>query len=181
MAAAETPIRIRRIGPDDGPILRDLRLRSLADAPEAFGQPIEEALAQPDAEWVAAARAGAAGERRAWFLAEVAPRDGGPARTVGLVLGRRRPPATLLIFSMWVDPTVRRGGVGGRLIEEAEAWAGSWNARRTVLWVYAGNEPALRFYRRLRFRVEEDGEDARTGAQYGALAMVRAIDTRPMR
>jgi len=175
MLADAHPIRIRRIGPSDGPLLRDLRLRSLSESPEAFGQPIEEATAQSETEWTSAARVASQGERRAWFLAETLPAPDRTARTVGLVLGRRRPPDTLLIFSMWVDPAVRRAGVGAGLIAAAESWAADWGAHASVLWVFAGNEPAIRFYHRIGFVVQSDGEDARTGAPYGALAMSRRI------
>jgi GNAT superfamily N-acetyltransferase len=174
MALADPPLRIRRIRPDEGPLLRDLRLRSLADSPDAFGQRAEDAALQPAAEWTATAKAAAAGERRAWFIAEI-PHPGTGARAVGIVLGRRRPPDTLLIFSMWVDPSVRRQGVGSRIIAAAEAWAATWGARESVLWVFGGNDPAIRFYQRLGFTTDEDSEDARTGAQYGALAMRRPI------
>ncbi len=176
MSVIEVPHAIRRITADDGPLLRDLRLRSLADAPEAFGQPLEEAAAQPDAEWVAQAGVAAQGNRRAWFLAERHDRvpDGEP-RSIGIVLGRRRPPDQLLVFSMWVDPAFRRAGLGGALITTAETWAAAWGARRCVLWVFASNEPAIRFYLRIGFRSEIVGEDARAGAAYGALAMSRPI------
>jgi hypothetical protein len=33
-------VKIRRIRADEGMVLRELRLRSLANAPEAFGQPL---------------------------------------------------------------------------------------------------------------------------------------------
>ena len=80
-----------------------------------------------------------------------------------------------MVFSMWVDPAVRRLGVGRRLIEAVETWAQAWGATQTVLWVFASNEPALRFYRRLGFSVVADGPDAEAGYQYGASAMTRPI------
>jgi len=175
MLTAHALIRIRRIGPDDGPVLRDLRLRSLAESPEAFGQQVDDAATQSDAEWAAAARVASQGERRAWFIAEAVGGAAGLPRTLGLVLGRRRPPDTLMIFSMWVDPAARRTGLGARLIATAETWARTWGGRSSVLWVFAGNEPAIRFYDRIGFSVHSDGEDARTGAAYGALAMSRSI------
>ncbi len=175
MLIADATIRIHRIRPDDGPVLRDLRLRSLAESPEAFGQQADDAAAQSDAEWASAARVASQGERRAWFIAETVGDPGGLPRTLGLVLGRRRPPDTLMVFSMWVDPAVRRAGLGARLIEAAEAWAVAWGGRSSVLWVFAGNEPAVRFYDRIGFTILASGEDARTGAVYGALAMSRPI------
>ena len=162
-------VRIRRITPDDGPILRDLRLRSLVDAPEAFGQPLAEARGRPAAEWTRSARRSSRGDNRTWLFAEL---GGG---IVGLVQGRKRRPATLLLFSMWVDPSVRRIGIGCKLIDALERWALGWDAKETVLWVYGGNAPAQRFYQDLGFDVLREGEDVESGARFGALAMRRTI------
>lgn len=161
---------VRRIGPDDAERLRDLRIRSLRDAPEAFGQTITDATARERQDWQQQARQASSGDRRAWFIAEDES-----GRPVGLVQGRRRPPEHLLIFSMWVDPLLRRTGLGRQLIEGVEAWARTWGGRWSVLWVFGTNEPAIRFYRRLGFEVELETPDAESGRTYGALAMSRTI------
>jgi ribosomal protein S18 acetylase RimI-like enzyme len=166
-------IEIRRIRAEDGPLLRDLRLRSLADAPEAFGEPLEDARRRPGTEWATQARHTSHGDQRTWLIAE---QDGA---TVGLVQGRKRRPGTLLLFSMWVDPAARRQGIGRILIEALETWAGSWNARRTVLWVYSGNRAAITFYEGMGFEVIEEGPDAESGAGFRALAMARDIHSSP--
>ena len=163
------PVTVRRIGPQEGGLLRDLRLRSLRDAPEAFGQNAADAAVRPDDDWQQQARQASSGDRRAWFLAVEAS-----GAIVGLVQGRRRPPADLLIFSLWVDPRARRDGVGLALMRAAQRWAHGWGATRTVLWVFASNEPAIRFYRRLGFNTETDTADAASGTNYGALAMSRS-------
>jgi GNAT superfamily N-acetyltransferase len=178
--AAPSSVHIRRIRADEGLVLRAVRLRALTETPEAFGQTVDDAASRPDAEWHHAARVSSDGDRRAWFFAvgahgQGADRTGGVDRTVGVVLGRRRPPDVAMVFSMWVDPGVRRHGVGRRLIEAVEQWALGWGATSTVLWVFGTNEPAIRFYERLGFLILRSGEDAETGAQYGALAMARAI------
>ena len=161
---------IERLAAADWPILRELRLAALSDSPEAFGQPLGDAAAQPDAEWISAARASSAGDRRAWFLAR-----GGDGTPIGLVQGRRRPPHDCLVFSMWVAPSARRSGVGRALLEAIDDWAREWGAARVVLWVVGGNHAALRFYERLGYAVIEGGADADAGAAYGALAMSRPI------
>ena len=165
----DTVVRIRRIAPEDGLALRDLRLRSIADAPNAFGQPLEEARGRPEKEWHRSARQSSHGHNRTWLIAET---DDG---TVGLVQGRKRRPATLLLFSMWVDPSVRRLGVGRTLIESLETWGRDWDAAETILWVYGENADAIRFYRDLGFDVIRSGQDAEAGARFGALAMRRHI------
>jgi GNAT superfamily N-acetyltransferase len=163
-------VSVRRIAPADWQALRALRLRSLLDAPDAFGQTHENAASQPASDWQAAARASARGEHRAWFIAT----DEGGAE-IGLVQARRRPPADCLVFSMWVAPAARRSGTGKALIGAVEEWAAAWGGRRIVLWVFGANEGAQRFYERTGFRFIPDGADAESGHSYGALAMERLI------
>jgi len=168
----QTRVRIERIRADQGLLLRDLRLRSLADAPEAFGQPIDEARLQPEAEWHQSARQAAAGDSRTWLLATAGD------EAVGLVQGRKRRPATLLLFSMWIEPRLRHHGLATALIDALEAWGVGWGARETRLWVYASNTPAIAFYSALGFTTVRSGEDRERGAQFGADAMRRDIDRR---
>ncbi len=163
-------ITVRRLRVEEWPLLRRLRLAALADAPQAFGQTFAAAAAQPEDDWVSAARASSSGDRRAWFVAF----DG--ERAVGLVQGRRRPPHDCLVFSMWVEPSARRSGIGGALLATIDEWAAGWGGRRVVLWVVAGNDGALRFYERIGFRRLDAGEDVESGAAYGALAMSRPIN-----
>ena len=163
-------LAIGRIKPEDWPLLRDMRLRSLLDAPEAFGQTYENAAAESDDEWRAAARASAAGKRRAWFIA----RDQ-QGEALGLVQARRRPETDCLLFSMWVAPTARRNGVGTALVEAVHGWAAGWGADRIVLWVFGANESAMSFYRRIGFQLLADGPDAQSGHAFGALAMERRV------
>jgi GNAT superfamily N-acetyltransferase len=169
MTAASNGTIVRRIRADEGHVLRDLRLRSLADSPEAFGQPLDEEAGRPDLEWHRSAMWSCRGDRRAWLFAERG------REIVGLVQGRRRRPATLLLFSMWVDPGARRLGVGRELIAALEGWARGWRASETVLWVFRGNHRAVNFYLNLGFEPLEAGADAESGVRYDALAMRRRI------
>jgi GNAT superfamily N-acetyltransferase len=162
-------ISIRRIRAPEWQLLRALRLRSLEDAPEAFGQPLAEATGMSALEWQRKALQSSRGDDRSWLVAQRG------RATIGLVHGRRRSPATMLLFSMWVDPAARRSGVGRQLIESLEAWAGGWGAQETVLWVLQDNQRALGFYRRLGFEVVDTGRDAEVGADFRALALRRTI------
>jgi GNAT superfamily N-acetyltransferase len=164
-----TEVRIRRIRPADGRLPRELRLRSIADAPQAIGQPLEEARSRPERDWSQNARQSSRGTDRTWLIAETT------TGAVGLVQGRRRRPRTLLLFSMWVDPEARRLGVGRLLIERLEEWARDWSGEETILWVLGGNRTAIGFYRELGFAVIHGGKDAESGARLGALAMRRDI------
>jgi GNAT superfamily N-acetyltransferase len=168
-------VTVRRVRPGDAERLREVRLRALVDSPDAFGQTLEAAREQPLSEWEATTRQASSGDRRAWFVAERMSDNGGPSEVVGVVLGRRRPPDELMVFSMWVDPSERRQGVGRALIDAVERWATTWGATSTVLWVFATNEPAMRFYVRLGFELQRNGPDADAGSPHGALAMHREI------
>jgi GNAT superfamily N-acetyltransferase len=76
---------------------------------------------------------------------------------------------------MWVDPDVRRLGVGRQLIGSLESWARQWDGEETILWVFPANEPAIRFYRELGFETIVSGEDADAGARFRTLALRRPI------
>jgi GNAT superfamily N-acetyltransferase len=162
-------VTVRRVQPADWATLRDLRIRSLRDAPQAFGQSVDDALRQSPSDWSHTAQQASSGDRRAWLIAL----SGGTP--IGVVQGRRRPPTDLMVFSMWVDPGHRRRGVGAALIDAVIDWARSWGGLHVVLWVFAGNEDAIRFYQRLGFAVESGTEDAASGGSYGALAMSRSL------
>jgi len=169
-------VKTSRIRADEWPLLRELRLASLLDAPEAFGQRYENAAAEPESEWRSAARASARGDRRAWFVARM---DDGVADAIGLVQARRRPPQDCLVFSMWVAPAARRAGVGAALIGAVARWARGWGGQRMVLWVFGANDGALRFYERIGFHVLAEGPDAESGRAFGALAMELPIGDPP--
>jgi GNAT superfamily N-acetyltransferase len=162
---------VRRIKPADWQTLRELRLQSLLDAPEAFGQTHGHAAAIPDSEWQQNARASSTGDARLWLVASIDDAQ------VGLVQARRRAPDDCLVFSMWVAPGARRAGVGAMLIDALADWAAGWGARRLVLWVFGANEGAHRFYERIGFTIVPDGPDAESGKSFGAFAMERPIET----
>jgi GNAT superfamily N-acetyltransferase len=147
-------VEVRRVRSGEGEVLRDLRLRSVEDAPEVFGQTLDEALQRSPSEWQRLASEASLGHSRAAFTAWI------DAQAVGLVVARRRPPDTLALFRMWVDSGRRRRGIGRALIDEAEAWARAWGATSSILWVSPLNLPAIAFYRRLGFVAETVGPDA---------------------
>lgn len=165
-------VSVERIRDDEWEVLRDIRLRSLLDSPDAFGQRLDEAAATTPDDWVTTARSSAAGDRRVWFFARD---DAGTP--IGVVQARRRSPAECLLFSMWVAPEARRLGVGALLVDAVQEWGSTWGAERVVLWVLAANEAAMRFYERIGFRLLSTGPDADSGRAYGAFAMERPRPT----
>lgn len=144
MSAAVT-VRVFRA--HEWQIYRELRLGALADAPDSFARTLAEEQGRSDAEWstLLAASTGSPSQ-----LALVAERG---ERPVGLAYARlaTEAPEIAHLYSMWVEPSARRSGVGLALVEAAAAWARSERARTLVLQVTEGNAPAASLYQRAGF------------------------------
>ncbi len=139
--------RVRRIRPDDGQLLRGLRLRALADAPGAFASTFDEEAGRPTGAWDADADARSAGDGSATFVVES---TGGIVGLVGAYLNAEER-GTVELVSMWVAPDARREGLGTRLVEQVVDWAREGGACRVALWVVRGNRPAIALYERSGF------------------------------
>lgn len=135
---------VRRLDPSERDLLRDLRLRALAEAPSAFGSSLAREEAFTAADWDA--RLG-----RADAATFVAVDDHGTP--VGLCTGvaDRDAPGTAELVGMWVAPAARRAGVGDALVARVVAWAAGEGAGALRLCVTEGNEGAERLYRRHGF------------------------------
>lgn len=80
-----------------------------------------------------------------WWVAEEAARVVG---SVALVPGEG---ATVLLKKLYVDPTMRRRGLGRQLVETVEAEAVERGATRIELWTDTRFEDAHRLYLRLGY------------------------------
>jgi GNAT superfamily N-acetyltransferase len=129
----------RRLQRDEWKLLRDLRLRALREAPEAFAQSAERAQMLTEADW--RARLAASGES-AWFVEEL---DGS---AVGMAAGFINETETSLahLGGMFVEPIYRRSGIGRALIEAVEQWAAAQAVDRVVLEVNPAMTAARRLY-----------------------------------
>lgn len=140
-------VRIRRAIPDEWERVRELRLRSLEDAPEAFGSTLERESAFEHREWVAWID-GWEGTRNALYVAEAEPDGAWLGMAVGSRTGEER---RAHLYAMWVDPAWRTRGLGAGLVRAVLEWARSWGARSVVLAVTESNDGATRFYERIGF------------------------------
>ncbi len=146
---------VRTFAPHEWRTYRDLRLRALADSPDAFGGLLADERARPDTGWCARLEAGTASGRDLPLVAEM------DAEPFGLAWGRLEPPEleTAYVYQMWVDPRGRRLGAGRMLLDAIVAWARATNARYLALGVTLGDTPATRLYARAGF--EPVGEPGR--------------------
>ena len=99
-------VSVRRIRPDEGPLLKQVRLAALADTPSAFAKTHEEESTYDDVEWTRRATEWSDGSDGATFFVEV---DG---EVQGLVGGHRPDllggvPGTLLALGVARDHVYR--------------------------------------------------------------------------
>ncbi len=95
---------------DDLETWQDVRLRSLTDAPEAFGSTVERELAFTDDDWRARLRA-----------PSVLVLDG--ERAVGLGGGFEVRPGVILVVAMWLEPAWRGRGLSRSVLDLVVDWA----------------------------------------------------------
>ncbi|MEO7495987.1 MAG: GNAT family N-acetyltransferase [Massilia sp.] len=140
-------ITVRRFLPPDWPTYRQLRLRSLADSPDAFGSALAAEQQRDDAAWAARLSA-AAPDQNHPLVADL----GGAA--AGLLWAKldATDPSVVNLYQMWVAPEARARGVAAALLGEAIDWARLRNGRLVQLAVTCGDTAAARLYRRAGFQ-----------------------------
>ena len=126
----------------DEPILREIRLQALSDAPDAFGSTYEREMARTTSDW------------QRWMSPGVTFILYEPAGARGIVAGMRdeTDPAVVHLMAMWVHPKNRGSGGADELVGAVVAWARSEGAKVVRLKVIEGNDRARAFYERMGFR-----------------------------
>jgi GNAT superfamily N-acetyltransferase len=145
---------IRRIRPDEGPRLRTLRLRALADAPMAFGSTLA---------------------RESAFTDEVAELE---RQWVGIATGLPRDPDApedprAVLVGMYVSGEARGHGIGAALVDAVVGWARERKADGLGLWVTATNATAIALYRRCGFESRDERRPLPHTPSVEMLRMVR--------
>lgn len=145
---------LKRVGSDDWELLREIRLRALADAPDAFSRTLEEAVAESESTWQDRARGPG--------LTLLAVDDAGRPVAMGGVFPV--PDSTrAMVWGMWVDPSVRGHGLGRRILAESVAWARA-AGRTAYLHVTRSNDSARGLYVSAGFVPTGESEPLREGS-----------------
>jgi ribosomal protein S18 acetylase RimI-like enzyme len=161
-------IHIRRFGPHEWPAYRTLRLRSLADAPDAFGSSLAAEEAWRPELWMARLTAADVSGRDCPLVATSAESaesatsaesdkadkaDKADGAMLGLLWAKcdAEDAGIVNLFQMWVAPEARGRGVAAALLDEAVAWARSIGARLVQLGVVCDNRAAVQLYTRAGF------------------------------
>jgi RimJ/RimL family protein N-acetyltransferase len=132
---------------------RDIRLRALADAPDAFLSTLEREQGFDEETWKS--RLDRAYTVFAWEGEDV----------VGTATGKPDPheDGGREIVGMWVDPAHRRSGVATALVTELVRWARAEGAGSVALWFADGNDRARRLYAECGFALTGEREAMRPG------------------
>jgi ribosomal protein S18 acetylase RimI-like enzyme len=151
---------IRSFAQHEWAIYKDLRLRALADALDAFGSTLAKEQSRSDAEW--ARRLAPNAESRDLPLVAVVAGE-----AIGLAWGRieKSTPDTANLYQMWVAPGYRRLGAGKMLLDAVIAWAKTQQASCLELGVTCGNSPAWRLYSRAGFEPVGPPQPLRPGSE----------------
>lgn len=137
-------IEVHAIQPTDWALYKAMRLRALADSPEAFCSTLAEEALRTDASWQGRLVLAAASGNDFPMFAD----DAGTAVGMAWV---KVDGTTASLYQMWVAPEARGRGAARRIIETGVAWAKSVGASALTLGVTAGDTPAVRLYQRMGF------------------------------
>jgi ribosomal protein S18 acetylase RimI-like enzyme len=159
---------IRVVQEEEWERARDLRLRALADAPEAFARSLEEEERLSESEWRDFV---STSDSRVWFV-EATDED----EFVGMAFGFLDDPAkTAYLGGMWVEPGSRRSGIGKRLVESVVVWARARGAVRIELEVNELTRPAVALYQACGFAPTGRSRPLPSDPSATALEMARKI------
>ena len=141
--SSQDEINLRKIGVDDWPLWRKLRLEALGEAPYAFSATLAYWQGEGDTEtrW-----RGRLSDVPLNIVAEW------QKTSAGMVSGTAPgPEGSVELISMWVAPFARGHGIGDSLVNGVIEWAREQQASKVILAVLEGNLRALALYRRHGF------------------------------
>ncbi len=173
MSREQPEIVVRRIRPDEAAAYRAFRLRALADAPDAFGQTLEEAEAMPWSLWTERTARSAAGLDNVLLVAADDATDAWRGMTVCFLDDAK--PDLAHVVAVWVAPEGRRRGLARILLDGVLDWARSRGARTAQLWVNETNQGALSLYLAAGFTPTGVATPLREGTAVNVLELERRL------
>jgi ribosomal protein S18 acetylase RimI-like enzyme len=163
-------VTIERLAPQNALILKDVRLRALRDTPTAFSSTYAEESRLGDADWFARAEQWTSDGSAVYLAMDFNVPCGIAAGFI-----ERDIPGHAHLASMWVAATHRRLGIGSRLVEAIIAWSSARRLDSLQLTVTGNNDPAIRFYERLGFKLTGRTKPYRNDPTLTDLEMARSV------
>lgn len=164
-------LAVRPIQAHEWATYRDVRLRALQDAADAFGSSFAAEAMRSDEEWAQRIIAATTSARDCPLFALHGQ------QVCGLIWCKLAAdePSRADLYQMWVAPQARGQGAGHALLKAALDWARKKGCRQVHLGVTAADSPALRLYQRHGFRATGPLEPLREGSPLMAQAMVLGL------
>jgi predicted GNAT family acetyltransferase len=144
---------LRRATHDDWQVYREIRLRALAEAPDAYGSTVEHESDFDESTWRSRT-----GDSYLLF----AMLDGRVVATATAIPDRHEAGGQEIV-GMWVDPDARGLGIAASLVQALADRAAVDGAPSIALWVADGNDVARRVYERCGFVATGQREPLRPG------------------
>ena len=143
------------LAPEDWAELRDIRMRALADAPDAFGVLLADVEHRPDETWR---------DRLAAPDPILVVRD--DVQPVAMGGGWVPPDGSdrMMIWGMWTAPEARGRGHARALVTWLLDWATQREIGTVELHVAEGNDTARRLYEQCGFEATGEWEPLRSGS-----------------
>lgn len=144
----------RQITAEDWAAFREIRLRALADSPDAFAMTHAQAVGQQESLW----RERAGGPDPILIVSD----EGRP-----VAMGGAHAPAGVgraMVWGMWTAPEARGRGHGARILGNLVAWCRE-RGLDVVLHVTEGNDAARRLYVAHGFRPTGEWGQLREGSE----------------
>ena len=169
MAASHHPV-IRPLQPDEAEAFRELRLRALREAPDAFGTQYEVMVRLTPEQWAGRNRPSPDRPGRMFVAGE-------PGALVGCSRSSLDPdrPSFGDVTSMWVNPEQRGVGIGAALLIVCEQWARDHGRTEMALAVTEANGAARRVYERAGYRGTGEMEALRPGSPLSVERMEKSL------
>lgn len=158
--------RVRALTEQDWPLMRDVRLAALQDAPHAFGSTYAREVAFTEQQWRARFS-----DRAVTYFGYL-PSCPEPAGLAGVYIEED---GSAELVSMWVRPAARGQQVGQALVKAAAAWTRAHDYRRLSLWVTESNGPARRLYERCGFTATGEAQPLPSHPDLAEIRMSRRL------
>lgn len=146
---------VAELSPWDWAEFREIRLRALADAPDAFGVMLADVEREPEETWR---------NRLAAPSPILIVRDEGAPVAMGGGWLPPDQPGLMAVWGMWTAPEARGHGHARSLITWLLDWAGQREITTAELHVTEGNHTARRLYEQCGFESTGEWEPLREGS-----------------
>ena len=158
---------IRSLRPDEGLLLKRLRLDALKDSPDSFSPLYEEYSDRDDDYWHSAAERSGATEGFDLFIAK------NGHTPCGLVSGHADENRIGHIGAMWVSPVMRGKGLGKALLNHVLGYLQHQGCQTIKLTVTETNQTAINLYTSSGFTMTGDRGPLRRDSPLSNRDMVR--------